>query len=670
MGQCCSTPQSTATKEAARQRAAALAAAEAGRVRMEAEADARGLAAIEAFEARQLLANGLSKSLLCPNDLDEAQTAGHADQLMGFAALASKRKHGRNMLRHVYSMPAEFRDEEDRVYGDIDAFAKVGAEIARGANGAVFLAKKTGDPAEYVIKSPIKDSDEYVLSHARLEAQLLMALCVDVPGLKLSPNVVEVFALKATKDGVAFVMEKCEYAAFDFLVKNVGFVTGNQRKALPVLQLIADVAAGLNAVHHMGYVHGDLKPENVLVALRAGVWVGKLADFGAARNVRSTTSLMADGGCTPGYVPPEARNKAYAAEYPEEPLPASWFLSMANRDYAQDVYAFGVTALELLAGWHFPPVCMMKGAGKCTDREEDTIELCRSVHLEKALATETAPLRRYIDRAVAGLACSTALRELLASCLAPQARRIRSAALLAGTATLRDAATAGGVIVVDVEAWEEAVAWKAAPWGVVVSRVADEQEKNREPARAFWDRASKDGRSIFRECRDGGCTAEDAYGHLSCLKHEGIFKRFEDADFNTQSALYAYCKTCPPELREQLHPQMQLDIDMIVKDGDQVDWAPLEGWAPPPTQAPAAETSPVRDGEPQRLPTPCSQGEEAPQVGGSAPGQATGEGMHDDKRADEPDVLQEVEVLDVPGSMNDDVDVHSSRVNQASPKPR
>ena len=54
----------------------------------------------------------------------------------------------------------------------------------------------------------------------------------------------------------------------------------------PALQIAKQICRGLAAVHKAGIVHGDLKPQNVMVM---GNGVVKLMDFGVARRARSAS---------------------------------------------------------------------------------------------------------------------------------------------------------------------------------------------------------------------------------------------------------------------------------------------------------------------------------------------------------------------------------------------
>jgi FixJ family two-component response regulator len=96
------------------------------------------------------------------------------------------------------------------------------------------------------------------------------------------------------------------------------------------LRVVARLAAGLEAAHEAGLMHGDVKPSNVILTRSRGV---KLLDFGVARPMRAgapSREELAYAMGTPAYLSPEAIRG--------EPLGAH-----------SDIYALGVVLHEMLA---------------------------------------------------------------------------------------------------------------------------------------------------------------------------------------------------------------------------------------------------------------------------------------------------------------------------------
>jgi serine/threonine protein kinase len=103
-------------------------------------------------------------------------------------------------------------------------------------------------------------------------------------------------------------------------------------------ELVEQIAEGLTHMHSRGWVHGDLKPSNVLIMADGSV---RLADFGLTGELEGTHAYLPPAASS-DYVPPERAGERLSER------------GMAVRQTA-DVWAFGVTACELLTGEHpFP----------------------------------------------------------------------------------------------------------------------------------------------------------------------------------------------------------------------------------------------------------------------------------------------------------------------------
>ncbi len=99
-----------------------------------------------------------------------------------------------------------------------------------------------------------------------------------------------------------------------------------------VARIGAGIAAGLAALHRSGLVHGDVKPENVLLDESSSLKVPRLSDIALARTLGMPRSGHGTPSLTdPRYLAPELANGAAAT-------PAS------------DLYALGIILYELCCG--------------------------------------------------------------------------------------------------------------------------------------------------------------------------------------------------------------------------------------------------------------------------------------------------------------------------------
>ncbi|MEJ0100206.1 MAG: serine/threonine-protein kinase [Pseudomonadota bacterium] len=207
-------------------------------------------------------------------------------------------------------------------------------EIGRGGMGAVFAAEdlrkvEANDPEPMVaVKVLAPDFARHPVAFVALQRESRRAQSL------AHPNIATVFDFDRDGDLVFMTMELLSGRPLDQVIRDTEGKGLPRAKALPV---IIDIARGLAYAHRKGLVHADLKPGNIFLT-DAGV--PKVLDFGIARAVPGHTVAKKDSfdaGALGAYTP------AYAT---------SEMIEGADPHTADDVYALGIIAYQLLTGKH------------------------------------------------------------------------------------------------------------------------------------------------------------------------------------------------------------------------------------------------------------------------------------------------------------------------------
>ena len=149
------------------------------------------------------------------------------------------------------------------------------------------------------------------------------------------PNVASVFHLGRAGDNYFYAMEFVEGETLENLVRRSGPL-----EAKLALEIAAQVAGGLAAVHKKGLVHRDIKPSNIMVNFEdEGAVTAKIIDLGLAKTTSETGSqitISTSGGFagTPEFSSPEQ-------------------FGGVDVDIRSDLYSLGVSLWQMLTG-HVP----------------------------------------------------------------------------------------------------------------------------------------------------------------------------------------------------------------------------------------------------------------------------------------------------------------------------
>jgi len=213
---------------------------------------------------------------------------------------------------------------------------EVRSVIGQGGMGVVFRARQISLDRDVAIKLvPLHQlSGDVAVKRFEVEAQVLARLA--------HPHIVTAFDFGKHEGRLYFVMEVVEGEDADHYVRRNGCFEEST-----AWHIIRQAAAGLAHAQHVGVVHRDVKPANILLLkppagypLPAGVPMAKLGDFGLAwlttsadERTRLTSANVALG--SPHYMAPEQ-------------------LAGDAVDYRADIYSLGATAFHLLSG--LPPM--------------------------------------------------------------------------------------------------------------------------------------------------------------------------------------------------------------------------------------------------------------------------------------------------------------------------
>jgi serine/threonine-protein kinase len=143
----------------------------------------------------------------------------------------------------------------------------------------------------------------------------------------MHPALLSIYEAATTSTGLPYLV--MEYLDGE----NLGALAERGRLEVDaVIAIASQIAAGLAALHRAGYVHCDIKPDNILVLYQTNLdgWpCAKVIDYGVAVSTKAPPEDSTIAG-TPAYMAPE--------QWRGHATPKS------------DLYALGCTLYELLVG--------------------------------------------------------------------------------------------------------------------------------------------------------------------------------------------------------------------------------------------------------------------------------------------------------------------------------
>ncbi len=243
---------------------------------------------------------------------------------------------------------------------------RIEVELGRGGFGAVFGAVRESDGTRVAIKVMLPR----VAAEKAAVAQFLREM--EVTAKLQHPNIVRVFDMGQEGGVFYFVMEYCSGGSlWDFIHKQGG------RLPLAIAKpIMLDALKGLAHAHQQGFVHRDLKPQNILLSGGSA----RISDFGMAKNFQqaglSGMSLTGTYAGTPLFMPREQ------------------FINFKYVKPVSDVWSLGATFYYMLTGFFPYPFT----------EKRDPIDVILSESVVPILKRDSSlpqPLALVIDRALA-----------------------------------------------------------------------------------------------------------------------------------------------------------------------------------------------------------------------------------------------------------------------------
>lgn len=200
---------------------------------------------------------------------------------------------------------------------------RVEAEIGRGGMARVYRVRHTTLDTLHALKVLTLTGEELrerLVREGRVQAQLD------------HPNVVPVRDILDLEQGPGLLMDFIDGPSLD------AWLLEHDPDAAERERIFSAIATGVGFAHDHGIVHRDLKPGNVMMQLRHGKWMPRVADFGLAKLVsgdEGDAQLQSRTGRpmgTPAYMAPEQVRSA------------------KHVDARADVFALGCILYELYCG--------------------------------------------------------------------------------------------------------------------------------------------------------------------------------------------------------------------------------------------------------------------------------------------------------------------------------
>ena len=200
--------------------------------------------------------------------------------------------------------------------------------LGQGGMGSVMLARSEKDGSVVAIKTLLP---EVAVSEQSLKRFMRE---IEVSSSLQHPNIVS-YIEHGSHNGIVYLVT--EYVS-GMDASKLAKHRGGKLSYKEVVKIIEQTLSALDFAHNKGFVHRDIKEQNILVDGNFPNYLAKLTDFGLSKSYKQTgmsgVTMVGDVAGTIAYMPPEQ-----VRDFKEVRPPS-------------DIYAIGMTAYSLLTGAH------------------------------------------------------------------------------------------------------------------------------------------------------------------------------------------------------------------------------------------------------------------------------------------------------------------------------
>lgn len=200
--------------------------------------------------------------------------------------------------------------------------------LGQGGMGSVMLARSVTDGRAVAIKTLLPEVAVSEQSMKRFMREIEVAASLK------HPHIVS-YIEHGTHNGIIYLVT--EYVG-GMDASKLAKHRGGKLHYMEVIKIVEQTLSALDFAHKLGFVHRDIKEQNILVDGAYPNYISKLTDFGLAKSFKQTgmsgVTMVGDVAGTIAYMPPEQ-----IRDFKEVQPPS-------------DIYAMGMTAYTLMTGRH------------------------------------------------------------------------------------------------------------------------------------------------------------------------------------------------------------------------------------------------------------------------------------------------------------------------------